>query len=423
MPLKPIQPSDLLRQISPRSFGKSYLSGSRFERLRDGSPASQRSRSPSTKRKLDMEVSYASVVGTNSDVHSQAEADALELLDVNTAKVSTMCTKVATDLENCSADPRLVSIMTDLCEAVSILGKSVADMRSKPTILAPGAPAKKQRQTGMSSSHSLAVLSRAPARTQEEPESDPELRKFKDAVKEAEKSTLIFNLDMGKVPILNKETMCRKATLSLLGMAAQKEGKNSQTPSDEAISAIDNALSMSKGMEFFGNTTKTYTNSKDAASGSFCTIPVRYNFDDKDTRIRVEQSLRERCKVQCSTPYPIILRECIKKTIVHVKQAFPSDFIRVNVDANSMSLKVARRPKDSAEWVYYQRDVGLPPEVLNVTTRVVPKDLVLTNLPGTGGNDSTPTNGSSRGRQSARGILPTSTATAMEGMEAVPPPK
>ena len=124
---------------------------------------------------------------------------------------------------------------------------------------------------------------------------------------------------MGRVPIMNHETISKKATLALVSMAAKCEGKLSSAPSEESVAAIDDVLSMTTGMSFFGNATKSYTNPKDSESGSYCTIPVKYEFKDKDTRIRAETALCSRCKVSCATPYPIILREYIKQVIDTVK--------------------------------------------------------------------------------------------------------
>ena len=96
---------------------------------------------------------------------------------------------------------------------------------------------------------------------------------------------------MGKVPIMNKDTMSKKATLSLLAMAAKTEDKETSTHSDDTVAAIDDVLSMANGMQFFCNSTKTYRGKNDPESGSYCTVPVRYDFKDKDTRFRAEQVL------------------------------------------------------------------------------------------------------------------------------------
>ena len=206
----------------------------------------------------------------------------------------------------------------------------------------------------------------------------PELANFKETVREAEKSTLVFNLDMGTVPLMNTTTMSKKATLALTKMAAKVEGKPDSTPSMEAIAAIDDLLSVTKGMEFFGRTTKTYRNSRDPDSDAFCTIPVKYVFKDRDTRMKAEQILRSRCKVNCSTPYPTILRECIKQTAEHFKDKYPGDLIRVSVITNKFALKVMRKPAgDNTVWSELDRTIPLPADALNVLARSVSKDFVM----------------------------------------------
>ena len=59
----------------------------------------------------------------------------------------------------------------------------------------------------------------------------PEIQNFRDAIKEAEKSTLIFNLDMGRVPLINQTTIGVKAMTALTSMAAMAEGRLPSNPS------------------------------------------------------------------------------------------------------------------------------------------------------------------------------------------------
>ena len=424
MPLKPIQPSAILRQLSPRSFGKSsssFFAGNRFSHLRDESPGRPpngrqvRDRSASLKRKLDTEFSYADAVGKSAtpSVSPVLCKDDIDTVSVNVATVSSLCDKVCKDINDAVCDPAIISILSEMCDAIKTVNSSVDLIKGRLGCnSAPSAaPPKKQRQLA-----SLAPLSQIPIIVTDKPSNDepPSVTRFKDAVKEAEKATLVFNLNMGKVPIINKETMSKNATLSLLALAAKKEGKDGTTPSDEAICAIDDVLSVAEGIEFFGKSTKSFRSKDSSNSGAYCTIPVKYEFKDKDTRIRVEQTLREVCKIQCTTPYPPILRECIKKTLDHFKVEYPDDFIRVYVDSASMSLRVARRPKDSAEWVYYKKDIGLPNDVLNVTSRTIPANLELSNLPDHSVDAGTPSKPVARGRQPKKSNTIVDTHDSME---------
>jgi hypothetical protein len=136
---------------------------------------------------------------------------------------------------------------------------------------------------------------------------------------------------------------------------------------------------MVTSMDFYGSNTKQYTGNTDKP---FCTVPVRYQFKDRDVRTFAEKTLRDTCGVQCSTPYPTIVREAIKQVVAHVKKSHPDEYVKVNVLTKEFSLKVARRPKGKdEEWTYYSKNVPLPELALDVNCRKVPEGFRLENLP------------------------------------------
>jgi hypothetical protein len=209
---------------------------------------------------------------------------------------------------------------------------------------------------------------------------DPAIRRFKDSIRDAERSSLLLKLDLGRVLVVNKETMSKRATLALTTMAAKKEEKNGTIPSADSIAAIDDVLSVVKNISFFGSGTKSYVNSKDAQSGAFCTAPVKYEFKDKDTKFAAEKILRTTCGVSCTTPYPSMVRECSKQIVDVVKSDFPDNFVRVNIDTEKMVFKVARKPpKDAPDpaWKHGKVDIPIPKAALDISVRRVPKDFKL----------------------------------------------
>ena len=212
-----------------------------------------------------------------------------------------------------------------------------------------------------------------------ETEEEKKHRKFQEAIKEAERSTLCFNLDMGNTPIMNKVTISERASLALTKMATIVEGKGKSIPSPEIIESLDDVTSMVTNMELYGSKTQTY---KGKDSTGFCTVPVKYQFKDKEQKTYAEKTLRDLCKVKCSTPYPAIVRECIKQVVEHVRASHPSDYVRVNVVPKEFSLKVSRRPpgKD-CPWVEYPDLLRLPDQAIDVNARKVPTGLRMFFLP------------------------------------------
>jgi hypothetical protein len=425
---KPLLVSDVLRFVSPRKApSPSFLTAGRSDGYRENLGSfraqDQRPRTNSFKRKQPEGDSYAAKAAGNVTV-SQDLGNKKEELLVKITMVKSVCDKISTDICDESMDAKSVAVFSDICSAL----RSICEVQevivrgpgegtgapppqgSQSNMVVLGTLNKRVRtdpgsNTEVSSGHtqyeevrpevreeafpSLSSQDRAQdARNHERYEQQQvsaEHAKFKEAVKLAERSTLIFNLNMGRAPIMNKETMAKQATLSLAAMAAEKEGKKGQSkPSEVTLAVIDDVLSMSTGMTIFGNTTKTYSHPRDKNSGSYCTLPVRYEFEDKDTRFRAEKVLRDKCGVQCTTPYLTLLRECINQMVRRVKNDFPDDFVKVTVDANNFGLRVSRKPPDDApdpEWKVIKRIFELPREALDVDTKRVPEGFRMIDLP------------------------------------------
>jgi hypothetical protein len=215
------------------------------------------------------------------------------------------------------------------------------------------------------------------------PAKDPKLQAFQDAVKHSERYTLIFNLNLGSKKTLNDKTILSQATLALSAAAAEVEGNNSKYPTKDTVAALDDVMSVTQNVTLFGKVTKPYenkNNTQDPKNRTFFTMPVRYEFKDKDTRIEAETILRDTCKVDMATPYPTILRSCIKQTIDHFRAEYPNDFVKVHVDTQKLALQVSRKVKGRG-WFDHNEPIPLPPEVLDIRARFTPKDFRLNGLP------------------------------------------
>jgi hypothetical protein len=427
---RPILASAALKDLSPRKMsGSGFLSANKYAPLasRDTSPATSvasdsdfRGRSQSMKRKNteDYINSYAHVTAGNLEVPIEPVSPApkidVDKLTVNITKTKSLCDAVKADLARVEMQPEVACMLNNLCEAMYLIsdvqsdivaagvqqgtGSSNTGNTHNSNMVSLGAIPKKPRQDlgGQLLPPVLNTTEWIPARSNKpskgtgrsaDPVSagvtgDPKIEKFRETIKDSERATLCFNLDMGKVPLMNKDTMNRKATLSLAAMAAKLENKTVGVPSKDAIVAIDDLLSVTTGMQIYGATTKTYRAPNDPNSGLYCTVPVRYEFESKDDRIRAEKILRDKCGVQCSTPYPVLVRECIKQVVNHIKPSFTNHAFRVNVDCTNLCFKVATKEKcgkdEVRDWVPYKKVIPIPDLALDVSIRKVPENFKIT---------------------------------------------
>jgi hypothetical protein len=195
-------------------------------------------------------------------------------------------------------------------------------------------------------------------------------KKFVQAVKEAEKSVLVFGLDLGKVQIMNTATISRNVTQDIVRKAAVTENKTDGRPGEETVALLEDTLSMVTSMDFFGKVTKPFNNKRDVNdvnNGKFCTLPVKLNFKNKEAKARAETILRRHCGISGSTPYPQKLRKLIGKTLADERAKNPQCFIQVRVDSDNLALKVSKR-NDKKEWVNNYISIDLPAEVMDLGT-------------------------------------------------------
>jgi hypothetical protein len=327
--MKAISASDILRKSAPREFlGASFAHKNRFDPFREPSPASShRSRlgsNTSTKRKgndtfddhLAPPVKKSPWLEDSTPecttVITLSEEDKLSfaVMESNIAKVSNNCNKMTEELQRLHIEEPLRIILADLIDSVQTIQKVQESMSAKVKTsyvnvassqnMAPGQGklssnnnSRKKLSGGLFASATddrgkfikPGVPAAAAAKKVETTE-EAKVRKFTEAIKDAERSTLCFNLNMGNKPIMNKKTIAERASLALTAMAAKNEGKNSSIPSSEAIAVIDDVTSLVTNMEFYGANTKQYkgkeSDKEDDNTPTFCTVPVKYQFKDRE---------------------------------------------------------------------------------------------------------------------------------------------
>jgi len=262
------------------------------------------------------------------------------------------------------------STMVDMCKALSsgtVANPAVAPpKKAAPT---PGTPS-----SATPSFASAAAKTKQPTRTPQT-EAESAAHKVKKVLREAERRTVLFELDLGPAPIINKETISRKVTMALHGKAS--EGNHDWNIKD-AGEMVDDVLSCSQ-LEFLGSGTRKFFNNRsqtDPRNGKMCTVPIRMDFKNKDTRIRAESTLKGICKVNCSVPYPKKLRAMIRDTIAEGKKIHKESFIKTKVDIDN--LRLSALAKIGGSWTSLGLDKVIPLDILDRNTIIPDEDTMET---------------------------------------------
>jgi hypothetical protein len=418
--MRPMSATEALKNTTP-----SFLAKNRYEVLRSRKDSGSdnvftkqtgRDRVNSIKRKASAEINTVSSKKLNQTAVPTVDVKKLEAMDRKLASLRGISGKLNEDAAKLKVDIGLENVIRTICEFVDVGSSMFEDIISvckvetaapepdpdpDQTELAvadpapdPGAsqtPALTQSQSVPvnQNMYSQVAAKKPQGRTKQiraekaEPPVDPKVQAFRDAVKLSERSTLIFNLDLGRHKTLNENTILTKATVALSEAAAAVEGNKGKPPSKEAVAALDDVFSVTENVTLYGRVTKPYVNKAndaDPRNKTFFTLPVQYEFRDKDTKFEAERVLKDTCNVDCTTPYPTILRHCINEVISHMRKEYPNEFIKVTVDTTELALKVTRKSK--SKGVFKLDDpIKLPLEVLDIKARSVPEGFTLRNLP------------------------------------------
>jgi hypothetical protein len=400
--MKPISATEALKSANLLSANR-YVSQPRNNSVTEKNKPVPRDRANSIKRKASAELNVQAQKKVNSENRPILLPQQLDGMDRKIKTLRGICSKLNEEAVKLKVDIGLENIIRGFCEfvdvsaslheefvkalPVSVEPQIIVDVAAEPEPETEPEPEPEQDNDVFSYSQVTAKKPKKVFAVKPAPATkkiaDPKLEAFQEAVEQSERSTLIFNLNLGTKKTLNEKSILSLATNALSAAAATVEGNQGKPPSKEALSALDDVISVTENVTFFGKVTKPYENKrnpKDPRSRTFFTIPVQYEFKDRDVRVEAETILRETCKIDCTTPYPTILRHCIKKVIDHFRAEYPGDYIRVTVVADKLALKVSRRVKGDG-WYVHDDLIRLPNQVLDIYARFVPEDLVMPRLP------------------------------------------
>jgi hypothetical protein len=203
---------------------------------------------------------------------------------------------------------------------------------------------------------------------------------FVKAVKEAERSLLIFNLEMGQSPIMNPSTISAKVTVGLLNSLVGREKSSTGNYSQDDRDIVDDIISQVVRMEFFGSKTAPckFPNNK-ARNGEFYTVPVKLVFKDRKIAQTAADLLRTYFKIYPTTPYHKSLRAAITQAINKAKEANPGNHAKVNVDLNGKTLKCFIREDTNppGKWIALENRIPIPipaldPGLMDISKVILP---------------------------------------------------
>jgi hypothetical protein len=210
------------------------------------------------------------------------------------------------------------------------------------------------------------VAARASARPpQPPPKPTPPagLKELREGLEKADRECVLFGANLGPVPVANRNVLATALTAGLRDNASASAAENN-TDMAEMVRDLDDALSCVTDMEFLGAKSKKFLKEGDSRSNTFCTLPVKFKFEDRNSRINFEKTLRTHTGLRASISIPGPIRDEMKAMKAALTARYPGEIVVIRLDTITAELKAIRKVDKADGWTQCHEKFVLPAGIL-----------------------------------------------------------
>ncbi len=213
---------------------------------------------------------------------------------------------------------------------------------------------------------SVAAGSAVPSQATVRPRQEPGAAELKAALASAEKTAVVFDADLGRLPAANRGVL-NGAFAAGLKAATMKVAEESGGDAVECIRIVNDALSCVDNMDFIGQSSARKIDKIDPANPitlPFCTMPVKLDFPDRNTRIHFERTLRKHCGMKASMSLPFQIRRYQGLFYKAMKTRYPDRIVMVRPDTPSLSFVAFMKNEGGGGWTRCRETVAIPKGIM-----------------------------------------------------------
>jgi hypothetical protein len=218
------------------------------------------------------------------------------------------------------------------------------------------------------------------------PPPPPGRRELVDALKKSEKEAVVFGANLGAVGMAHRGTLNANFTTDLQRKVVEKAEGKPEAGVRESLRIVEDALSCAESVDFMGPRSNPYVNQREGATGSFCSMPVKLSFQDRDSRINFERSMREHAGLRAIQSLPGSIRDEMGVFRRAMETRYPGKIIMTRPNARNLEYIAFMKEDGEKKWNECMETHPIPLGVM-LPNFVKSERVVLPDLPdyGVGG--------------------------------------
>jgi hypothetical protein len=190
------------------------------------------------------------------------------------------------------------------------------------------------------------------------PKPDPAKRELMDTLAVSDRTSVLYDANLGNIPIANRQKLCNALSLGLRESAIALAAERKTDPS-EAVRVADDALSLVSNMSFMGQA------SRPAKDKPHCSMPIKLEFEDRGARIHFERTIKDRCGIRATMSLPYAIREAQKKFLSAMKVLYDDEIVMVRVDTEKLRFIAFHKEDQGPKWIPCEEYEPIPHDILS----------------------------------------------------------
>jgi hypothetical protein len=187
------------------------------------------------------------------------------------------------------------------------------------------------------------------------------LKELREGLEKSDKESILFDADLGPNPMGNRSGLLAALSTGIRNAAISTAREKGSDPA-EAVRAMDDALACVSDMDFIGIRSDKPKN-RDGTENTdkkFCTMPVKLRFDDRNTRLHFERSIKQYCGLRAVMSLPKSVREEQSAFVRALKDRYPGEIVTARPDMGSLHFVAFHKFDKGTKWEKCSETVPIP---------------------------------------------------------------
>jgi hypothetical protein len=216
----------------------------------------------------------------------------------------------------------------------------------------------------------------------------PGLKELRECLEKSDRESILFDADLGPHAMGNRAGLNGAFSDGIRKLAIKNAIESGKEPT-ESVRAMNDAIGCVTDIDFIGirsEPIKIRENSKQPSTDCH-TMPVKLRFDDRNSRLHFERTIRSVCGLRATMSLPKPLREEQALFLRAVKERYPGRIVTVRPEVATLQLVAFHKLHGESKWQKCSETVPIPHGILlpgyNVRKEIVLPPIVTDSNAGT----------------------------------------